>query len=770
MSGMAGLVTGVATPRTASSLRPFVLAYQPHYEHTFLVPTGLFLTATHFRDGFLAQQPIPSQDYPVEFESTTELVARFLAYIADRVNEAGEGEELLNVVLAEFENRFLRGNEVHAIAAQTEGDVEKKKTMIKAYYTARILSGREIKGHDSALFRAAANEEAGIFAIFGGQGFEDYFNELRGLYTVYGTLIGDFVTHMAEFIAKLGQSDQSTRKVYSKGLDVLRWLQDADSLPDSEYLISAPVSLPLIGVTQLTHYAIMCRVLGREPGQIAQILKGATGHSQGIVTAAAVAASTDWSSFLDQAHKAVTILFWIGCRSQESFPVTNLPPAVLQDSLANGEGQPTPMLSVRDLVPSHVQKFVDSTNEFLPDDRQIAIALINGPRNLVVVGPPHSLHGLNLALRKLKAPQGLEQGRVPHSERKLKFMNRFLPISCPFHSPYLIEAGKRIKQDLEGVKIDASEMAFPVYTTNNGTDLRASDNVVQDLVDMITHLPVHWEKASACKDVTHIVDFGPGGVSGLGTLTHRNKDGTGVRIVLAGAFEGGNVGFGYKPELFDREDGAVRFNADWVKAYQPRLVRTSQGRTYVDTTFSRLLGKPPLMVAGMTPCTVPWEFCAATINAGYHIEMAGGGFFMASMMADSINKIEVNTTPGAGICINIIYINPRTYQMQVDLVKQLRSTGVPIEGITIGAGVPSLEIANELIASLGLKYIAFKPGSSEAIQQVVAIARSNPDFPVICQWTGGRGGGHHSFEDFHQPILQMYSTVRRHSNMILIAG
>jgi fatty acid synthase subunit beta len=63
-----------------------------------------------------------------------------------------------------------------------------------------------------------------------------------------------------------------------------------------------------------------------------------------------------------------------------------------------------------------------------------------------------------------------------------------------------------------------------------------------------------------------------------------------------------------------------------------------------------------------------------------------------------------------------------------------------------------------------------KPGSTEAIGQVVAIARANPTFPVICQWTGGRAGGHHSFEDFHTPILSMYSTIRRCSNIILIAG
>jgi fatty acid synthase subunit alpha, fungi type len=38
------------------------------------------------------------------------------------------------------------------------------------------------------------------------------------------------------------------------------------------------------------------------------------------------------------------------------------------------------------------------------------------------------------------------------------------------------------------------------------------------------------------------------------------------------------------------------------------------------------------------------------------------------------------------------------------------------------------------------------------------------------QWTGGRAGGHHSFEDFHQPILATYSSIRCHNNIALVVG
>lgn len=135
-----------------------------------------------------------------------------------------------------------------------------------------------------------------------------------------------------------------------------------------------------------------------------------------------------------------------------------------------------------------------------------------------------------------------------------------------------------------------------------------------------------------------------------------------------------------------------------------------------------------------------------------------------------MRKIEEGTTAGAGITVNLIYVNPRAMSWQIPLLQQLRSEGVPIEGLTIGAGVPSIEVANEYIETIGLKHISFKPGSVDAIQQVINIAKANPTFPVVLQWTGGRGGGHHSFEDFHQPILQMYGRIRKCDNIALVAG
>ncbi|KAI0974504.1 fatty acid synthase beta subunit dehydratase [Xylaria arbuscula] len=774
-----GPQTGVSTPRSSSSLRPLTLSHGS-LESSFLVPTNLHFHASELKDRFTAGLPTPTDELAQDDEpsSVPELVARYMGFVAHEVEEGeddaqGSYEQVLKLLLNEFERMYLRGNDVHALAKTLPGILEKQIAVVKSYYAARSVANRAMRPHESALFRAADEGSTKIYSIFGGQGnIVEYFDELREIYDTYPSFVGELVTRSAELLHNLAR-DPRAEKLYSKGIDVLEWLRSPDATPDTDYLVSAPVSFPLIGLVQLCHYQILGKGLGVHPGILRERILGATGHSQGVVVAAATAAADSWESFEEHANHALTILFWIGARSQQVFPKTSLTPGTLRDSIDNGEGEPTPMLSIRDLPQSEVQKHIDATNQYLPQDRHIAVSLVNSPRNMVVTGPPISLYGLNLQLRKVKAPTGLDQNRIPHTERKVRFVNRFLPITAPFHSKYLTDATKLIDQDLKDIKIDVSSLGIAVYNTCTGEDLRSTvqGDIVPSLVRMITRDSVQWEKATEFPGATHVLDFGPGGISGLGVLTSRNKEGTGVRVILAGTVDGSAQEIGYKGELFDRdEEHAIVYADDWVKKYGPRLVKTSTGKVYVDTKMSRLLGVPPIVVAGMTPATVPWDFVAATMNAGYQIELGGGGYYNAKTMSEALNKIEKAVPAGRGIAVNLIYVNPRAMGWQIPLLARLRSEGVPIEGLTIGAGVPSIEVAQEYIETLGLKHISFKPGSLEAIQAVINIAKANPTFPVVLQWTGGRGGGHHSFEDFHQPILQLYGRIRRSDNIILVAG
>lgn len=128
------------------------------------------------------------------------------------------------------------------------------------------------------------------------------------------------------------------------------------------------------------------------------------------------------------------------------------------------------MLAITGLRESQLLKHLEATNSHLAADRQIEITLHNGPRSYVCTGPPQSLYGLNLSLRKLKAPTGLDQSRVPFSQRKIKFSSRFLPITAPFHSVYLKSAVPIILNDVakSGCGFDAKDLKIPVYATDSG--------------------------------------------------------------------------------------------------------------------------------------------------------------------------------------------------------------------------------------------------------------------------------------------------------------
>ncbi|EDO18703.1 hypothetical protein Kpol_1055p60 [Vanderwaltozyma polyspora DSM 70294] len=787
--------------------RPLTLSHGS-MENVLFIPTDFYFTASQLKDQFSKTLPEPTENFDSDNEpsSPVELLGSFLGYISDLISannlstdDSIQFRKVLDVSLTELENTYLQGNDIHALASNllkendinddndsnesSENDIvsfssttpEKVKLLIKNYIKTRVVANKPFLKSNSALFKSVENGDlTKIIAIFGGQGnTDDYFEELRELYQTYDVLISDVIQFSADTLIQLIKTTKDTEKIYTQGFNILKWLRNPSLTPDLDYLLSIPISCPLIGVIQLIHYALTARLLGFTPGELRSHFKGATGHSQGLVTAVAITEADSWESFFHSAKKAISLLFFIGVRCHLTYPNTDLPPSIFEDSIENGEGTPSPMLAISNLTKDQVQSFVDKTNAHLPKEKHINISLVNGARNLVVSGPPQSLYGLNLTLRKAKAPAGLDQSRIPYSERKLRISNRFLPVTSPFHCSLLAGAGPLIEKDLAAndIEFKQEDLKIPVYDTYDGTSLRDyKGSITSRITECIITLPVNWETATNVP-CTHILDFGPGGASGLGVLTYRNKDGTGVRVIVAGTLDNNpDDEYGFKQEMFDVTKEGLKRNQNWLEEYHPKLIKNKAGKVYVQTKYSKLVGRAPLLVPGMTPTTVSPDFVAATINAGYTIELAGGGYFSPDGMKKAIDSVISQVKEGYSLGINLIYVNPRMLQWGIPLIKELREKGYPIQHLTIGAGVPSLEVASEYIETLGLTHLDLKPGSIDAISQVINIAKAHPNFPIVLQWTGGRGGGHHSFEDFHSPILQMYSKIRRQSNIILIAG
>lgn len=94
-----------------------------------------------------------------------------------------------------------------------------------------------------------------------------------------------------------------------------------------------------------------------------------------------------------------------------------------------------------------------------------------------------------------------------------------------------------------------------------------STSITRSLCEQIFTSPIHWSKATNFPETaTHAIDFGPGGLSGIGPLTAKNLDGRGVRVIVAGDRAKGDA------ELYDSLD--VRFEEWWSKKWAPALVRT----------------------------------------------------------------------------------------------------------------------------------------------------------------------------------------------------
>jgi fatty acid synthase subunit beta len=258
--------------------------------------------------------------------------------------------------------------------------------------------------------------------------------------------------------------------LFNFGMNVHEWLIGTVPRPPLPYLASVPVSLPLIGLTQLVQYVVACRVSGLTPGELRSRISGTTGHSQGIVSAVAIAASTSFESLSLNSCKAVQWLLCAGCRAQQAFPVLSLEPSIVQDSVDGGEGVPTPMLSVTGLSLKDLQPLIKSANSHLPDNSKMFVSLHNGPRAFVITGPSRCLYGLVASLRKIRGVSGQDQSKVPYSQRSPVFSVRFLVVAAPFHSIYMNGTSEELlEEDLDGEELWRPEdLAIPVYNTEDG--------------------------------------------------------------------------------------------------------------------------------------------------------------------------------------------------------------------------------------------------------------------------------------------------------------
>ncbi|KAL2823455.1 acyl transferase domain-containing protein [Aspergillus cavernicola] len=603
-------------------------------------------------------------------------------------------------------------------------------------------------------------------AVFGGQGesSQTCVREFEELYNTYKPMLRRLLGVIGPCLYELSTQSEYSSYYRGQSLDLETWIHDSTTAPGLDFIASAPVSVPIIGALSLARYCVICHVAGLDPAGMRSTLHGTTGHSQGILVSIAIAMSDSWDSFYRNSQQTIEILFHLGWECHHAAPCSMVPAAYYGDG--TDVNSPSYMLSVRGLSIDQAETALNHVNTRLPKEKHLCLSLVNAHDQFVIAGPVASLLHLDGYFTSISSHEK-DQSRVPFSNRSSCIQHCFLPVSTPFHTHYLAQAAERIKQHFTDRVILAHQLMIPVYHTQTGLDLRQqSGSVLSIAIDAIACDRCNWPSALAAYPVSHIITFDRGG---LAPLIKRVKEGWGVRVLQASDLDSRDPDTGTMRDLLSPRllDTSRRLQS-WGQRFQPGL--TIGAKPQLETRLNQVLGAPPVIVAGMTPTTMHPDFVATIMNAGYHAELAGGGYHEPAAMESAIHDLICNIPSGRGITCNIIYANPRAIAWQIALIRRLSYNHVPIDGLTIGAGVPSLDVATNYIEMLGLRHISFKPGSIATIRQVVEIAKKSPEFPVILQWTGGRGGGHHSFEDFHAPIITTYGMVRQQSNIYLVAG
>ncbi|OBK95179.1 3-oxoacyl-ACP synthase [Mycobacterium asiaticum] len=595
----------------------------------------------------------------------------------------------------------------------------------------RVSADHDDSGSSNAralVDRLTAGEPYAV--AFGGQGgaWLETLEELvsgAGIESELATLVGE-VELLLEPVAN------ELVVVRPIGFEPLQWvraLAAEDAVPSDKHLTSSAVSIPGVLLTQLA----AIRALARQGMDLIQTPPVAlAGHSAGVLAVEALQAS--------------------GTRDVELLAMAQLIGAagtlVARRRGISVLGDRPPMVSVTNADPERIGQLLD---EFAQDVRTVlppVLSIRNGRRSVVITGTPEQLSRFELYCNQISEKE--------EADRKNKV--RGGDVFAPIFDPVKVEVGFHTPRLADGIDIVGG------WAEKVGLDVA----LARELANAILVEKVDWvNEITRVNDAgaRWILDLGPGDI--LTRLTAPVIRGLGIGIVPA-ATRGG------QRNLFTV--GATPEVARAWSSYAPTVVCLPDGRVKLSTKFTRLTGRSPILLAGMTPTTVDAKIVAAAANAGHWAELAGGGQVTEEIFANRIEELSGLLEPGRTYQFNALFLDPYLWKLQLGgkrLVQKARQSGAAIDGVVVSAGIPDLEEAVELIEELndiGISHVVFKPGTIEQIRSVIRIATEVPTKPVIMHVEGGRAGGHHSWEDLDDLLLATYSELRSRSNITVCVG
>ncbi|MGV9719926.1 fatty acid synthase subunit beta domain-containing protein [Nocardia beijingensis] len=523
------------------------------------------------------------------------------------------------------------------------------------------------------------------------------------------------------------------------GFDPIGWMLEneladgdegeASAAPSEAVLRSAAVSMPGVLLTQVAAVRAL-RLQGLDPAEHAPV--AIVGHSQGLLAAAAVEAGGARDAELLAVAQMIGAAAGLVARRRGLMPV----------------GERSPMVAVSNVDPEQLRAVVAEVCAGGDPADAVVVSIRNGRRRAVLSGPPAQLERVRQRCAQIHDEQARERDAKVRGGSVFAPVFEDVAVDVAFHHPALADTVDLVSS----------------WATQCGLDAELAGELArQILVD-----PIDWVEVVdgvIAAGAEWILDLGPGDL--LSRVTGGTLKGTGLGIVAAATRAG-------QRSLLT--PGAAPEPATPWSAFAPRPVRLPNGRIVVETAFTKLTGRSPILLAGMTPTTVDAKIVAAAANAGHWAELAGGGQVTEQIFADRVAELKKLLHPGRSVQFNSLFLDPYLWKLQLGgkrLVQRARAAGAPFDGVIVTAGIPELEEAVALIQELtevGISHVAFKPGTVAQIRAVLRIADEVPDYPVIMHIEGGKAGGHHSWEDLDDLLLETYAELRNRVNVVVCVG
>jgi len=622
----------------------------------------------------------------------------------------------------------------------------------------------------SALAKRIDADECGLFIQFGGMA-TSYYDELKSAWMAY-PYARDLIDRVCDVLAAESNGDAfASTDYYKHGIDVRRWFEA--EAPSEKYLLSSCIAQPLLFMMQMANLLILMKNGGYTWDFLMRNLKGVTGHSQGITPAILLSVGLDDDSIVKSACDIAVWLLWRGLRMQEAYPIAAISDAVLaRVSKFDDAKNISPMAAIGGIESEEISSMLDIFNFELPDRKRVYISLKNAWNRSVISGDVESIVLFREVLERKKEDYNKNGGA------EFDYRWEYLNVTAPFHCPYQMRSMERFFEDTKrlGIRFDSKDLKIPVFSTSDGSNLQNCKDLTKTLIENDFCSGVDWPRtiknASSENGVTHIIDMGSGDTTAK--LTSISRHGDGISVISFSTPDG-------KRELFTADESKISKGICWSD-YAPKLKRlnsvgqfekSNRGRYVVDNGYTRFTKSWPIFGGGMTPTTVEPDIVVAAANAGFIVELAGGGQVTESIFRQRMDELSKSLKPGRGIIINTMWLDAYLWNLHYPLILTMKREGYPIIGVTISAGIPEKDKAREILHAFndaGIWCNAFKPGTSEQIKKVLEIADDNSNFTILMHVEGGKAGGHHSWSDLRKMILENYSSIRKRGNVILCVG